>query len=249
MVYNQKFVVIVKSGNKVLREKGDTVYIPFGEEYSIVLKNLNSVKAVAKITVDGEDTLDGNGIIVPANSTVELEGFMKGKKVTNKFKFIEKTDQIAAYRGNKIGDGLVRVSFKFEVPLPIVTYPSTMWYTDNRGFSSGRDIDYGSFCTGDHNSFRLNSMASSFGQCYSKSMRNEDGITVKGSLSNQSFTQGVVGILEAEEHVIVLQLKGSIKNKIVQKAVSVKTKLICEICGKSNKSSSKFCSNCGAYLL
>lgn len=118
MVYNQKFVVVIKVNGKVLREVDDIVHIPFGSEYAITLKNLNSVKAVAKIEVDGSDTLDGHQVIVPPNETVIVEGFMKGSKVRNKFKFIEKTSQISAFRGDKVSDGLVRVTYQFEYVWP-----------------------------------------------------------------------------------------------------------------------------------
>ena len=39
MMYLQKLAVAVKVNGKVLREVGDTVYIPFGSEYSILIKN------------------------------------------------------------------------------------------------------------------------------------------------------------------------------------------------------------------
>ena len=44
MVYNEKLVASVKCNGKVLREDKDTVYLPFGSEYSILLKNMNITK-------------------------------------------------------------------------------------------------------------------------------------------------------------------------------------------------------------
>jgi hypothetical protein len=55
---------------------GNVVYLPFGSEYSIYIKNLSSKKAVATITVDGQDVLNGDGIIINGNDTSELEGFI-----------------------------------------------------------------------------------------------------------------------------------------------------------------------------
>jgi len=43
-----------------LRENKDEVNIGFGQEYSIYLKNLDSKKAIVKISVDGTDVLNGN---------------------------------------------------------------------------------------------------------------------------------------------------------------------------------------------
>ena len=272
MVYNEKFVAVVKANGKVLREKGDTVYVPFGSEYSIVLKNLNSVKVVVKISVDGDDTLDGNEIIIGANSTSELEGFMKGRKITNKFKFIEKTDQIAEYRGNKVGDGLIRISFRFEAEIPEDTWINPGWpapmYYDNRGFqdrgtgSPPSDYTWASSTLTTKKSkgtARHFSMASAHAANYGGSSMatlgsmkvmpaNEEGITVKGSAATQKFRVGTVGVLEKKEHVIVLNIKGRLKNKPVKKAVTVRTKVACETCGKKSKSSNRFCNSCGTAL-
>ncbi len=43
MMYKQNFVVVVKCNGKILREQdSDVVYLPFGAEYSILLKNKDS---------------------------------------------------------------------------------------------------------------------------------------------------------------------------------------------------------------
>jgi hypothetical protein len=101
MVYNNKFVVVVKAKGKILREQGDIVYVPFGTEYTIMLKNLNTKRAVATVTVDGSNVTSGYKLIVEPGETFELEGFMRGQSVSHKFKFIEKTKRIQKHRGNK----------------------------------------------------------------------------------------------------------------------------------------------------
>jgi len=113
-MYQKKFVGVVKVRGNILREHDGVVTIPFGEEYSIFLKNLNSVKAVVSISIDGQDVLKGNSIIVGPNKSTEIEGFLDGMKVSNKFKFIQKTKQIQDYRGDKIDDGIIRIEYKFE---------------------------------------------------------------------------------------------------------------------------------------
>lgn len=237
MVYNKKFVVVVKVNGSILRENSGEVFVPFNSEYSIMLKNLNSVKAVAKIHVNGLDALDGHEIIVPANTSVEIEGFSKNRVVTNKFKFIEKTQQISNYRGNKIDDGLIRVSFKFEKVIPIVT-----WYYPTYYGNSSPIYDYTSVDNSNLKGPVYGVSASSV--CCA----NTEGITVKGSSSDQTFGVGSVGSLENEEHVIVLKLKGFIKDKKIKEAVTTTTKITCDTCGKRNKASNKFCSNCGTAL-
>lgn len=243
MVYNNKFVVVVKSKGRVLREQGDTVYIPFGSEYSLLLKNLNSRAAVAKVAVDGSDTLEGNEIIVPANSEVELEGFMRGRKVSNKFKFIEKTQEISNYRGNKPEDGLVRVAFRFEqVVVPIVSFYNNYPPTFNGPY------DFTCAYSSQLNSSNQEVYSANINNVSATKGLNDNGITVKGSKSNQTFATGNVGALELDEHVIVLQLKGQLRTKKLTKPITVQTKIICTTCGRHSKSNASYCRNCGTAL-
>jgi hypothetical protein len=73
------------------------------------------------------------------------------------------------------------------------------------------------------------------------------GITVAGSESNQSF-KWVAGFATGNSEVIVIQLRGQIAGKVVTKAVTVETKLKCVTCGKTQKSTEKFCGQCGTAL-
>ena len=111
MVYSDKLVVVLKHKGKILREHKDVVTLPFGSEYSILVKNLNTAKAKVSIEIDGEHVLDGQALLVDANTTTELKGFLKGSRTTNRFKFIEKTAQISNYRGDRIDDGIIRVEY------------------------------------------------------------------------------------------------------------------------------------------
>ncbi len=116
MTYKDNFVVELKHKGKILRVKDDTVYLPFGSEYSLLLKNLNSRKASVKIHIDNQDILDYSSLILEPNSSTELEGFLSGTVAKNKFKFIKKTKEIQDHRGDHIDDGLIRVEFAFEKP-------------------------------------------------------------------------------------------------------------------------------------
>jgi len=118
MTYKDQFVVEVKCKGKILRMRDDFVYLPFGSEYSIYLKNLSSRKASVKIHIDGQDVLDYSSLILQPNSSTELEGFLRGTTATNKFKFIKKTKEIQEHRGDKIDDGMIRVEFAYEKDKP-----------------------------------------------------------------------------------------------------------------------------------
>ena len=137
-MYESKLAAAIKVNGKVLREfNKDTVYIPFGSEYSILLKNLNTKRAVVNITIDGQNIVEG-GLVLNAGQEVDLERFVKNGNLTegNRLKFIERTDTIEQHRGIKLEDGLVKVEFQFEQPpRPILwvndrypTYTPSQWY-------------------------------------------------------------------------------------------------------------------------
>ena len=111
----------VKANGKVLREFNNSVYIPFGSEYSIYLKNLSNIRVRVGITIDGEDVLDGSNIIIDKKGELELKRYIKNGNLErgNGFKFIEKTAAISNHRGDKAEDGLITVSYEFEKPTGI----------------------------------------------------------------------------------------------------------------------------------
>jgi len=120
MTYKDQFVVEVKCNGKILRVKDDVVSLPFGCEYSIYLKNLDSRKAALNIHIDGQNVLDNSSLILEPNSSTDLKGFLSGSLVKNKFKFIQKTKEIQDHRGDKIDDGIIRVEFAFKKLAPEV---------------------------------------------------------------------------------------------------------------------------------
>jgi len=120
MTYKNHFIAELKSNGQILRIRDGFVTLPFGSEYSLYLKNLNSRKASVTVQIDGEDVLDGNSLIIESNKSIELEGFLKNTIAKNKFKFIEKTQQIMDHRGDKIDDGLIRIEFAFEKEATVI---------------------------------------------------------------------------------------------------------------------------------
>lgn len=292
MVYKERFVAVLKSNGKILREHDSVVTLPFQSEYSILMKNLESRKAQVKITIDGKDVLDGSLLVMP-NSTFELEGFLEGCRTTNKFKFIQKTKEIIEHRGDKIDDGLIRVEFIYEKAKPerkqiihdhihycsnCYCYPcvchkpwrTTSWYysgsnlrTSSPNFTVGSGTTSGARgqAVGGTASYNCSLNSESFapqqtGQVVSDSINFvsveplvDEGITVKGSESNQRFSIGSIGELEENSNVIIIKLRGTDSvGEEVKKPVTVTTKVTCETCGKRSRSSAKFCNNCGTAL-
>ncbi len=243
MMYESKLAAAIKVNGKVLREFKDTVYIPFGSEYSILLKNLNTTRAVVNVFIDGEDMVPG-GIVINAGQEVDLERSVKNGNLSegNRFKFIERTGSVERHRGVKLEDGLVRVEFQFEQPpRPIV------WNTTNIGgiypqdgiLRGVNDVHYGVTCSATSATYDATSVNSAHG------LLNDVGITVPGSKSEQKFSTTYLGALESAKHSMVFKLLGGEEVKI---PVTVKHKPKCVTCGKQNKATAKFCTECGTHL-
>jgi hypothetical protein len=155
MMYQEKFVTAVRVAGKILRESGDQVFVPFGSEYSLVLKNKNSLRALVRVEIDGVDATEGCSLIVPANGTVDFERFIKEGNMNEglRFKFIERTKKIEdGPRGIGAEDGLIRIEFEFEqqkaayVPGPVYGPPSYPYYPlwNSTGSSPLRGVSYSS---------------------------------------------------------------------------------------------------------
>lgn len=77
----------------------------------------------------------------------------------------------------------------------------------------------------------------------------ETGITVPGSKSEQKFVTVSNFTCEPEKYSIVLKLLGeTADNKEIREPITVKHKQKCNTCGKQNKATAKFCSECGTHL-
>lgn len=282
-MFKKDMVAVVKCDGKILREDGDMVSLPFNNEYSILIKNLRSKKALVSISIDGQDILNDGKLIIDGNSEIELERFVKDLDKGNKFKFIQKTQKIQENRGDKIDDGIIRIEFQFEkeiVETPIIKYspihfgdpftPLHNSWTD----SNWNTLDSTNF-SGSMNSSNINSVVNtdnlnmptfSAQNCSSsRSLGNttlsnsisksinlpmcDEGITTKGSVSNQKFKHGSVGVLENNSYVMTLKLKGFTQTgNIVNKPLTVKTPKICPICGTNNRNVNKYCKECGTFL-
>jgi hypothetical protein len=263
MTYNDRFVAELKWNGKILRIKDDTAYLPFGSEYSLLLKNLNTRRASVNIEIDGQDVLDNKSLIIDPNATTELMGFLKGATARNKFKFIQKTKQIQHHRGDKVDDGIVRIEFAFEKakPEPWIAKTITEVKTTFKGSPDithyGSNADYWNFSAsaGDPRNQPRGVTSDNLEHTYNCSVENlgvtpqqEEGITVKGSEIEQDFRYASMGELE-DAKVIVIKLRGlTHKGVDIDEPVTTRDKLICSICGTKSTSSAKYCSNCGAFL-
>lgn len=264
------FVASIAVNGKILREIRDretgvdNVYIPFGSEYSIRLKNLDHRRAVVSITIDGEDVLGCSQLVLNGNETMDLKGRLDrgGDTARYAFKFIEKTSRIKNYRGDRQDDGIIRIQVQFEAPIPVQRIPILIprplepkidpWTNPNPwtptwcGAQPPRGI-CGQSISG-----------SEIGECsnsilHGQSITNKivgDGITVDGSDVDQRFDKTYVGQLDTDTLVIILKLLGKTsKNIKVTRALTSRSKPVCKMCGTANQSRSRFCIHCGSRIL
>jgi hypothetical protein len=134
MMYGNKIAAAIKVNGKVLREFKDTVYVPFGSEYTILIKNLHTQRAVINIYIDGDNVVPG-GLVLNAGQEVDLERSIKNGNLNegNRFKFIERTGAVEEHRGVKLEDGLIRIEHQFELPYRPVLNVTPQWGRNTTG--------------------------------------------------------------------------------------------------------------------
>ena len=152
-MFKNDFIASVVVNNQIARELNidgaNTVFLPFGTEYSLRLKNHHNTRAFVRISIDGTNVLGKHdGIVIGMNEETDLNGFTDNYVVRNAFKFIEKTDKIRKHRGDRTDDGLVKIEFQFEKPKPVFhpspiipykpyqpyrpwDYPKPYWYNSD----------------------------------------------------------------------------------------------------------------------
>jgi len=272
MMYNSKLVASIKANGKVLREFKDTVYIPFGSEYSILLKNLNTVRALINIYIDGDNVVPG-GLVLNAGQEVDLQRAIRNGNLSegNRFKFIERTSNIEDHRGIKLEDGLIRVEYQFEKVYP--KQPNLTWtqtpaqpyngyptWTVNNSVLRGSAADatpsymHGTVTCSDMSYAATNmavgaTLSASAATSLNTAPQSETGITVPGSKSDQKFVTASWFATETEKHNIILKLLGETEdNKAIREPITVKHKQKCNTCGHTNKATAKYCGECGTAL-
>jgi len=258
MMYNNQFVLAVKHSGKILREFGDKVYLPFGSEYSLLLKNLNTLRALATVTIDGTDVGDGHAFVIQPGQEMSIERFVSNLDKGNRFKFIERIKEIEQHRGIGIQDGIVQVKFQFERPIKTITTwssPSYPWspvapydpfgdkyrggdfiqMSNTFGAVGGHSV---SSCFASLNSADITPTAAVLPQ------NAAPGITVPGSISNQQFHVTSSFDVDPTTHSIVLMLQGG----EVKEAITVKKRVTCRNCRRRCNAKAQFCTRCGTAL-
>lgn len=221
MFSNDFVVCILRDGKVVDEDRGGVARLPFGQEYTIYLKNKHSRRAVAEISIDDVHIGD---FVVNAHSSVEI------KRPADRdvgFKFVSVNSDEAKMEGKSEDDasGVVTVKWSLEkicyrppYRTPDVykpwgnpwVYPtSPQWVPP-----VGPTITYMS-CT-------RSMMSNSHSQCYNMSTNNPQyttindfdenppslaGVTVDGGVTNQTF-RSISMDLESTTTTMIIVLRG-----------------------------------------
>jgi hypothetical protein len=145
----QNYEVIVNVNGRSVREYSSNsrtfIEAREGTEYTIKINNTSWNRALAVVSVDGVDVINGGqatvhndaGYIVPAYGSIEIKGFRHSSEEVAAFKFVKKQQSSAAALGNGGNEGVIGVSiFAEKLPPVQYIYNNTVLYsqiTDNLG--------------------------------------------------------------------------------------------------------------------
>ncbi len=247
-MYNNRFILAIKHNNKVLRENKNVVQLPFNSEYSLLLKNENYRRAIVNIKIDSKDVLNGNGIILNANSELNLERFLEKNDSGRRFKFVDLSHGGIFDKKNP-ENGLIEVDFWLEENPVLTTWSVTnidpFWeklkktdYDKEYKYPiiTCQSANLDNFSTKKFTSYSMNMINTN------AAVSNDIGGTVKGSKSNQRFENVNFGNKDLASHTqIRLWLRATKEPQYVE---DTKIKF-CTQCGKKLQFKDNFCSSCG----
>lgn len=247
-MYRNKFIALIKKDGIPLRELGNKyVYLPFGSEYSIELRNNNYKRALAKIYIDGTPVTQ-NGIVINSKTTINLERFIldgnlsKGKR----FKFVSVNDS-PIHDPNNSQNGVVKIELWLEKDYFISPISSSWWPTTPLSYLGGTTtLLCGTVTCATTTSRNSTSTWLSDKETFnniSNTTLSNTGVTVEGGNSNQQFTVTHPFELETYHTTLELILQG------VENEITTSSTMYCTKCGKKVQPTHSFCSRCGAVVV
>ena len=255
------YVVCIILDGKPLPERADgSVEVPFDREYQIRLRNKTNKKAAARIWIDDELITD-KSLIVGPGEFVDLDCNPQTKR---KFKFVPTNSPEAVDEGkNRFDDpamGVIRVEWSPERERPIQEvvkhyhhhhhYPPADEPWRIEPWPQPKPIRWATPCCAgseykyDDNASGSNASKVSLSASTTKvrARKLEQGATIEGNRSDQSFYDVYVDIDYSKKVVCRLVLKGFREEKTV-KGISRK---YCDKCGaKKQRPSARYCEMCG----
>lgn len=241
-MYRKRCVMSVIHNGYPLKEDSGKIFMPFGSDYSIRLKNKHNEACVAKLFIDGVVTNKLGDFIIQPNSSIEIDRFVdKSLDKGEKFKFVEISNKEVDDPTSE-ENGIVRVEFRLgekitnDVWADVHQYfYNTYQYPDNNTIK-----DFYASDTARNIKYTTNSNSVVCGMSANSCSKKSDGATIRGDESKQNFSYGFV---ELSDEVITMELKiaGVVTN-------NNKRDKYCSLCGTNIRSIDRYCFNCGRRI-
>lgn len=192
MGFAQNYVASIIHNNKPLREFNvngvRTCKIPYGAEYAIRLINRRKdQRAMVSVSIDGTEVLTGGKrVILNPNETIDLERFVDSLSEGRKFKFISIEEGIATGEiqdPSSPDNGTIEVLFYPEVPKQTILRGQS-----TNSMKKNLEIDWGLIRGATFDSMVMDGASYMVPQDFE--IQANAGVTVEGSLSDQTFTIG-----------------------------------------------------------
>jgi hypothetical protein len=144
-------VLISGAPARTFRHDGETFVLGhLGERYTLRVVNHSGRRVEAVVSVDGRDVIDGRpgdwygkrGYLVPAWSSVDIDGWRISQRQAAAFRFSTVPDSYAAKTGNAREVGVIGVAIfpeRWYPPRPLYPSPPVPWNGGLRDNLEGRD--------------------------------------------------------------------------------------------------------------
>jgi len=265
-MYSNGFAFAIKCCGRPLsefiHEGGNAVYLPFGSDFELFLKNKHSKRAVVEMLVNGSKVYENGDLIIPGKSQITIEAFQPSQK---RLRF-DREGCIGDYSPGDRDNGLVEISFRLEEHMPFYTTTNRWdWFPPQEihhhqwhekydyyypTIFTGNDTSYHCFSSnlsGEHvsqpqvkgrgmsigGSCKISTTAAPSFTSPAPSIDLEKGVVVEGSHSNQSTEEVSVGPLCSSSTTFRIRLLGNKEGETIKKAVTTKDTRY------------KHCSSCG----
>lgn len=260
-MYRDRFVLSIIHDGHPVKETGYkgsndlyrgsmAVALPFNSEYKVRLKNKNNRSCTARVFIDDKRVSKLGDLIIGANGTVDLERFIDSSLDHGKrFKFVplDHPDVDDPTSGH---NGIVKVEFRLarkENGIKIKTDPVVWKPWDFADYDKPFDGIYGDDINPINKNFSGGSVQVSY--CATNFLSDnqnsiEDGATVEGKHSDQSFIYSNLDVVDFPTTTLWLKIVGIKDTKQADKMIY----RYCSNCGIKIKRSDKYCSECGNRL-
>lgn len=254
--------------DKALYEKDGKVFIPYGTNYKVLIKNNNPFDIIANISLD--TNFSNDSFLIKAKSKRIVKGFSHDDKFYG-FRFVESMKEIETKRMSELLNGTISISLFENKPNDLLG----LRINDNKPFESTKINPFNplipmfpdhsnppnkfSFDKNDVDFYQNTKKDDSFskGDSINKILLNSDSLSFEKSKGVNVFGEPVDENANVERYSNI-NLLGSVfytflgednNSNTIIKPVFAKDNIECTACGSKSKPKDKYCSKCGSFIV